>query len=219
MRWLLCCLVAVFPAWSALAADPPPRANAVYFAPAPAFAWSGLYGGLEVGADFFSANANGFGSNRTAGALGGLVGYNFQVNRVVLGFEGAGGARLGSAVTVAAPSPIGNLTVGSSAYGDLRGRLGYAVADRALVYTTGGAAFGDAALNTLNTLLGGLPVSVSTTRTGWTAGAGLDYALADHWIGRVEYRYRDLGRAAAPVPVSLTSKALMVGLIYKFGGP
>jgi outer membrane immunogenic protein len=223
MRRLLICALAVSPAISAAAADLPARQPAPSpLAPAPVFSWSGFYGGVQAGADFTRIAGEGVRLNRTAAPIGGFVGYNLQISRLVLGLEGGGGAAPGGAgASVISPAPGGfaNVAANTNYFGDLRGRLGYAVADRALVYTTGGAAFGEVALDYFNSLLGGLPISVSNSRTGWTAGAGVDYALTDHWIGRLEYRYRDLGRAsAASAPVSLTSKAIMIGLIYKFGG-
>jgi outer membrane immunogenic protein len=32
------------------------------------------------------------------------------------------------------------------------------------------------------------------TRTGWTVGGGVDYALTNQWSIGVEYRYSDFGR-------------------------
>lgn len=31
------------------------------------------------------------------------------------------------------------------------------------------------------------------TRTGWTAGAGIEWAFAEHWSPNVEYNYYDFG--------------------------
>jgi outer membrane immunogenic protein len=35
--------------------------------------------------------------------------------------------------------------------------------------------------------------SSSTTRTGWTAGGGIEYLLDQHWSAKVEYQFVDLG--------------------------
>ena len=41
----------------------------------------------------------------------------------------------------------------------------------------------------------GVPVDPSATvdRTGWTAGAGIEWAFAPHWSANVEYNYYDFG--------------------------
>ena len=64
----------------------------------------------------------------------------------------------------------------------MRGRAGYAL-DRFLVYGTGGAAFGNVRANFSND-----PVS-STTEAGWTAGAGVEVALARNWSAKAEYLF------------------------------
>jgi outer membrane immunogenic protein len=59
---------------------------------------------------------------------------------------------------------------------------------------------------------------------GWTLGAGLDYALTDRWIGRVEYRYANFGTFSynptvfGPVTErhKTTENAFRLGLAYKF---
>jgi outer membrane immunogenic protein len=66
----------------------------------------------------------------------------------------------------------------------------------------------------------------SATRTGWTLGAGLDYALTDRWIGRVEYRYANFGTFSYNTAVfgpalfseshKTTENAFRLGLGYKF---
>ena len=37
------------------------------------------------------------------------------------------------------------------------------------------------------------PVSFSQTNVGWTAGAGIEYAVGHHWTVKAEYLYYDLG--------------------------
>ena len=77
--------------------------------------------------------------------------------------------------------------------------------------------------------------AISTTRYGWTAGAGGEYALMNGWSIKAEYLYVDLGRASTtstnlvtPTPfpanvfthtVDLRSNIGRVGINYKFGGP
>ena len=55
---------------------------------------------------------------------------------------------------------------------------------------------------------------------GCTIGAGLDYAFTNNLIGRIEYRYTDLGSAWVGNSVFRTrfdSNVVMAGLLYKFG--
>ena len=74
-----------------------------------------------------------------------------------------------------------------------RGRLGYAV-DKWLFYVTGGAAWMKIDSEYTASAAGGVSVpnaaaSQSDRRTGWTVGAGLDYALSYGWSIRSEYLY------------------------------
>ncbi len=87
----------------------------------------------------------------------------------------------------------------------MRGRLGYAY-DRYLIYGTGGVAFGDIK-----------NAGASTTRTGWTLGAGIEAALTSNVTGRLEYRHTDLGSATVGgANISQTSNDLMLGVAMKF---
>src|SRR5208282_2368429 len=74
-------------------------------------------------------------------------------------------------------------------FGTVRGRIGYAF-DKALVYGTGGFAWG----NVTNSVPG---FSVSETQTGWVVGGGVEYKLAPNWSGKIEYQYMDLDASSA----------------------
>ena len=39
--------------------------------------------------------------------------------------------------------------------------------------------------------------SVTTTRTGWTVGPGVEWAFAPHWSSTLEYNYYDFGNHGA----------------------
>ncbi|EFG9153021.1 porin family protein, partial [Escherichia coli] len=102
--------------------------------------------------------------------------------------------------------------------GAARLRAGYAF-DRFLPYVAGGVAFADMD----HTLVGPLEAyRFSDTYTGWTIGAGLEYALTDNVILRSEYRYTDFGSADFAVPtgeenkVDLKSHDVRLGISYKF---
>ncbi len=135
----------------------------------------------------------GYGWGTTDGWLGGgFAGYNFQINpNWVVGLEG---------------DITGTNKASNSWDGSIRGRLGYAY-DRYLLYGTGGLAFGD--------IKG--PAGASSTKTGWTLGAGIEAALTSNVTGRLEYRHSDLGSATfGASTVTQTADDLTLGVAVKF---
>jgi outer membrane immunogenic protein len=135
---------------------------------------------------------------------------------------------------------FGSVSGRLSSVATARARLGWTV-DRVMFYGTGGAAFADVKSSlSLNCLSGGCgnssnplaaSVSSSTVRTGWVAGAGIEWMVGQNWILRTEYQHIDLGDASA-TPLSpacggctlsssqnLRLDILRTGLSYKFGGP
>lgn len=147
-----------------------------------------------------------------AGLLGGIqAGFNYQLdNRVVLGIEGDlswskltdySEAEVREAGTLSDRNQLQARTDYKLGWlATLRGRLGYAF-DRFQVYGTGGIAFleetetrtqyeantsGSDTDPTFNE-------SASTTRRGWTVGAGLEYALTNNWSLKGEYSYLNFG--------------------------
>jgi outer membrane immunogenic protein len=175
---------------------------------------------------------------------GAHVGYNYQFDQWVLGLGGAqwvlglegtvDGTSLSN--TAVATFPDGSsLNAHSNAdiQGSIRGRLGVAW-DRALIYATGGVAFGG--FNTNVSFNGngaaGVPFfangSISTTRTGWTVGGGIDYAITNNWSIFAEYRYTNFGSIRENVfgqlPIGfvfsgsrqIQQNQVQVGFSYKF---
>jgi outer membrane immunogenic protein len=75
----------------------------------------------------------------------------------------------------------------------------------------------------------------SSTRVGWTVGAGVEGVVSGNWTAKIEYLYIDLGNVSgsfttpivAPSGAFLTSSysshitdnILRVGLNYKLDGP
>lgn len=209
----LCGAVAVTGAASA--ADLPSRAPPpVYVPPAPIFTWSGLYAGLQVGYGWAKENSVIFNpggdlggvapaanvpySLNPSGVIGGAhVGYNVQVNQWVIGVEGnVDGTSLSQTKIVGDGSIFytGQVKTTTPLQGSIRGRLGVAW-DRWLVYATGGVAFAGVT-NFYDTRIPfpvGATDSISKTRTGWTVGGGVAYAVTNNWSVGVEYRYSDFG--------------------------
>ena len=104
--------------------------------------------------------------------------------------------------------------------------------DRALIYVTGGAAFGGFNTNaSLNGVAGGVPFfangSTSSTRVGWTVGGGIQYAVTNNWWVFAEYRFTDFGSindGVLGLPAGanfrdnhrLQQNQVQVGFSYKF---
>ena len=68
----------------------------------------------------------------------------------------------------------------------LRARAGIAY-DRVLFFVAGGATWADEKITHFGSS------TVSETRSGWTLGGGVDWAVTNNFIARVEYLYADLG--------------------------
>jgi outer membrane immunogenic protein len=203
---------------SAAAADlsrryPPPPVAPIY---APAYNWTGFYIGLNGGGAFGHSNwdsAGGF--NLTGALIGGTLGFNWQPGPVVFGIESDldWSSINGSTTTLC---PLGCKT-SNSWLGTVRGRVGYAF-DRIMPYVTGGLAFGNIKASTP-----GL-AGIDNANAGWTAGAGLEVAIAGGWSAKAEYLFVDLGKtncglncgALVNDNVSFHTSILRGGINYRF---
>lgn len=228
---------------TAMAADLPSRREAPmpYVVAAPVFTWTGFYvgvnagyadptatigvspGGAWVGDPDFPGVANAAARKLTLqGATGGgQLGYNYQINNVVLGIEADVNA-LGLSKSYQSPvfpgvvggtySANGSVSVNSIV--TLRGRLGFAV-NNWLFFGTGGLAIAEEkfrqSVNFTNVApppppppnqVPSLPFtgpagaanagSVSKSSVSWTLGAGVEYAFSNQLSAKVEYLYADL---------------------------
>ena len=94
-----------------------------------------------------------------------------------------------------------------------------------MVYAKGGVAFAHDK-DSLNDTFGNT-ATASLTRTGWTAGAGLEYAFAPNWTARIEYDYLGFGNEtlnlstpttpAYSTNTSLNVQEVKAGINFKFG--
>ena len=107
-------------------------------------------------------------------------------------------------------------TVESGVQGSVRARAGYAFG-RFLPYVTGGVAIGSfyTDAQVFGTDLDGVTNfaasgTKSATRVGWTFGAGVEYAVNNHWSLRAEYRYTDFGHLAIATDPSAVDAAFAV---------
>ena len=207
----------------------------------PTFNWSGFYIGANVGAASARSNlANGpligptpilsgglsYDANGT-GVIGGVqAGYNWQTSNFVYGLEGD--ISLGSLDRSASPVfvfgvPNSSFNSRFSSLATIRGRLGLAF-DSFLVYGTGGVAFANIKDELVNV---SVPFTAGPTGivTGWAAGAGIEFALAEHWTAKVEYLHagfaaRTTNFSVFGVNYSLSAKDSLdigrIGINYKF---
>ena len=193
-----------------LAARPYTKAPAL----APIYNWTGFY----IGA------MGGYGSEDTSdfalkgGFGGGTVGYNWQTGMYVFGIEAdAAGADISTSLgipgLVSADDKI-------RALGTVRGRVGVTF-QQVLFYGTGGFAWADERVSASAL---GVSISDTKTRTGWTAGAGVEWMFAPHWSVKGEYLYRSFGSEnffAGTIPGGIDSGTLnihsgQVGVNYHF---
>jgi outer membrane immunogenic protein len=180
------------------------------YVPAPMVNWSGGYIGVEGGVaqsrgrfsntDGFVDLPEQFDKDKTGGTVGGLLGYNWQQSSVVYGVEGDWNWIGAKATAVDAISFRQNSAATSFNVpwlATLRGRVGVAL-DTTLVYVTGGVAFGQVknSVELRNDPDDGLSTTfaLDQTKVGWTAGAGVEHMLSQHWTARAEFRYADLGK-------------------------
>jgi outer membrane immunogenic protein len=200
---------------SAFAADLPPVLKAP---PAvPQFAsWAGPYLGLNVGYGWandpsvtctFSdpspcaTTERSFHAPSPKGVLGGVqAGYNWQVGTWVISLEGdISAANIHDDKYFPSVDPQKNLDRTTAQYdwlGTVRGRAGYATG-QALFYATGGLAFGQVRRSYTYDVTGSHTQFFESkqTRTGWTAGAGAEFALDKNVSFKVEYLYVQLERS------------------------
>ena len=93
--------------------------------------------------------------------------------------------------------------------GTTRARVGYAF-DRWLPYVTGGVSWAKTDFSVGSRDFG-------ETHVGWTAGAGLEWAIAGNWTAKVEYLYLGLGsKSYKGVDIDLDGHTARLGVNYRF---
>ena len=231
-----------------LAADLPMKAAP---APAPIYDWTGFYigasGGGSIGASDHVDRATGVsdaaGYNIKGGMAGGTLGYNWQIGSFVVGFEGDASwvSEVGSNLDLG-PTGLAFATATGFVDGNgkplpqfssftketwmatARGRFGYAVNNLLFFTTAGYAGAGvDAGVyNNAHQLL----ASSSSTRSGWTAGGGIEWGFAPNWSTKFELLYMKFNTVAfntavaeGPRTVPLDDTVFRIGINYRFGGP
>lgn len=186
---------------------------------APAFSWTGFYVGANVGYGWGTVNPALVGDpSYSMGSFGGGIhaGYNFDVGGFVLGAEADFNF---TDMSYAEPIAISSTSFRLENYGSIRARVGLPM-DRFMPYITGGLAYGTGSFNT--TILA-ISETERQTHTGWTIGAGAEYAATDNVILRAEYLYTDLGMrnyVSTTFPPGINVKAnfgtIRTGVSFKF---
>ena len=167
------------------------------------FSWTGCFIGVHAGGDFSYDKIRSSGDFSSTGFIGGgQIGCDYQfASAWVVGVEGRAAwssltsktPGLGSFGGVIVPTQF---TVSNDFLASATARLGYSFAGNWLAYGRGGVAWTrEKADNVLTPPLLGFPVDpkATATRTGWTAGVGLDWAFAPHWSTNFAYDYYDFG--------------------------
>lgn len=177
----------------------------------PPFTWTGCYAGAQVGGGWGQKDLNdsagivspltGFTSanlNISGFMLGGQIGCDYQfASKWVLGIEGAvSGGNITGNTSVALPAPpvpgdSATFNEKTDLLTSITARAGYAWNDW-LLYAKGGVAWAGDRYSVFD-LLGTYDFEGLETWFGWTAGAGVEWALWNNWSLRLEYDYYGFG--------------------------
>jgi outer membrane immunogenic protein len=205
--------------------------------------WSGFYVGFNAGGgssrDRWNLLTNGGAAvnpalsnegttNAGGAAVGGQIGYRYQLSNWVFGVEAQGdwASFRGSSRNLIVPGLTDRTRV--NGFGLFTGQVGYSWSPNFLAYLKGGAAVVGDRYDTFTTATGAMVDHASTTRWGGTVGAGLEYAFAPNWSVGVEYDHlfmgnKNLNLVNAGGAIAMTQRInqdIDIGLIrvnYKFG--
>ncbi len=191
--------------------------------------WSDPFGSTPgaISAGVATTNVAGFGDaiHATGPLGGGHIGANWQTGQWVLGVQAdADAADLRGDNTCF--SGLGGINCQHivNSLGTVTGRVGFAW-DRSLIYAKGGGAWTDTTYNLLGNTNGALKLGTGSTSVnagGWTVGAGLEYALTNHWTTLFEYDHIGIGSVTVPFPTVALINAQTISVkqsldIFKMG--
>jgi outer membrane immunogenic protein len=235
-RWLACAAVTAATAAglpfapSASAADMPAQARPAVVVATPL--WTGFYIGVHGGGGWATTNLSDpslmvfFDTIHieSSGPLAGVqVGANWQFGNVVVGGEiDASWASIRGSVNPAPGFPFSGYKINYRALATGTGRVGYA-AGAWLAYAKAGIAWAD--LEQVNAVGTAGERGVPHTRTGVTAGAGLEWAFWRNLSAKLEYNFVYFGESSIAVgsprdPGNSDHMLHLVkaGLNFRFGG-
>ncbi|MBV9459378.1 MAG: porin family protein [Bradyrhizobium sp.] len=205
--------------------------------------WSGFYVGINAGGgssrDKWNLLTNGGvavnpalsneGTTNAGGAaVGGQIGYRYQMANWVFGVEAQGDWSdfKGSSRNLVVPTLTDRTRV--NGFGLFTGQVGYSWSPAVLAYLKGGAAVVGDRYDTFTTATGLMMNHADTTRWGGTVGAGLEYSFAPNWSVGVEYDHLFMGNknlnfvsaAGVTTMTQRVSQDIDIGLVrlnYRFG--
>jgi outer membrane immunogenic protein len=216
----------------------PAPAPPVVYRPA-LYDWTGIYFGGNVGGGLLNdtiSQASTVGINTLTGSItnnpagvigGGQVGANYEFAPWVVGVEGSWSAtNIGATNSVATSAGGGlfeNATSSLQWIAAATGRVGYA-ADSWLFYVKGGGAWMNVQYSQALVISGitSSTQNVTDTRSGFTAGAGIEYGLTENFSARLEYDFYDFGTQTynqfvqTPISIKSDMHAVTFGLNYRF---
>ena len=217
--------------WKAPPAAPPP--------PPPPITWTGCYIGANIGGIFSQGDATfnfvEVSRNNSGFAGGGQIGCDYQfAGGWVIGIRNMfDGTTLSRNRTFFDPITgfSGTADFHNRWFDTLTGRIGYAFAPSWLLYGQGGVAWANTKTDLTFAGINFGDVG-NKTRTGWTAGGGVEWMFAPNWSAFLEGNYMDFGShdhtlfgttvCVAPAGCAFSTHAkvatVLVGVNYRFGG-
>jgi outer membrane immunogenic protein len=217
------------PAFAAGRADPHNRTGC-YIGASAGGMWGGETkliggaGGLTIGGTFLSVQ-----TEPTGFIGGGQIGCDYQApSNWLIGIQGdfnGGDAR--DRKTVLPVLTTETVDTKIDWFASATARLGYASGPW-LIYGKGGAAWvKDKFRDFGSTLFTNFDFSGTSTNSGWTLGAGVEYAFAPNWSTSLEYDYYDFGTKTITLPsvstpavenvsVKQNFSVIKLGLNYRF---
>lgn len=180
------------------------------------FDWSGPYLGANLGYGtnqstvhfhstvpsyyFGSTPPNALATEDAGFIAGGQLGYNWKINSQLLGIEWDWDyAHISSAnATVSRDGLTTTASKNLKWFSSIRGRVGQRASDRILMYISAGPIWGKTNFMVSRNIDWYVPEDfdsndISTTKLGWSAGTGIEYAVSNRTTYKLEYLYMDLG--------------------------
>jgi opacity protein-like surface antigen len=163
--------------------------------------WTGFYVGGFAGTTWGQWDDHNIGGDPTqrveptlAGVMGGgQVGFNYQfANNFVVGAEFDAGWTNAEGSRSCPNLFFVNCVYFTDWIATATLRAGYAY-ERALFYVKGGGAWAEHEYPIFSNLTGLVIGTANDTRSGWTVGAGFEFALTQNWSAGAEYNFMDFG--------------------------
>jgi outer membrane immunogenic protein len=181
------------------------------------------------------------GVNQSGAVVGGQIGCDYQsASNLVIGIEGAAsGSTLKGSRLIGLRDSLPDtelVTVKTDFIPAVTGRFGYAF-DRLLFYGKGGVAWASNKYSVTGSFTGAGAQVPGTAfdfeglalRTGFTVGAGVEWAFTDDWSARVEYDYYGFGtqtstlndavnQVSGPLSFKQTVQTIKLGINFHVPG-